>query len=349
MQMENRIGLGIAGCGNFSDSLAAAAAKSTSVELVSCYDLMAERRRKFAATYRCDQEPSYLDLVKRKDIQGVVIVTPNVEHAGQTLLAIEHGKHVFVEKPIANTLAEGKEMVAACHEAGRILSVGHLRRRCGGIRKAKELIDSGVIGEPVMVEATVSSDSGFHLSPDKFRWSGDDTGCPGGALMTSGIHHVDAFNYLLGPIQSVSAFFQKQHITADVEDINATICRFASGILGYLGATYASPYDNWMYVHGTQANLLWTVQPPVPPVGKFFHNQDPFTRILLFEKGKAPREVPFPYGDPVLEELDEFAACIRSGSPPETDGRLALSLLAYIRAAIDSANSGRQIELKAPL
>jgi predicted dehydrogenase len=61
-------------------------------------------------------------------------------------------------------------------------------------RKAKELITAGVIGDPVMVEANVSGDSGFSLTPDKFRWRGDDTGCPGGALMTSGIHHVDTFH-----------------------------------------------------------------------------------------------------------------------------------------------------------
>lgn len=345
MSTGKRIGLGIAGCGNYSDSLAAAIQKSEIAELVSCFDIVAERRRKFAAVYRCGQENSYLDLVKRTDIQGIVLVTPNAEHATQTFTAIDHGKDVFVEKPIANTIEEGRQMVAACARAGRVLSVGHLRRRCGGIRKARELIATGAIGEPVMVEATVSSDSGFQLTPEKFRWYGDDSGCPGGALMTSGIHHVDAFNYLFGPIQSVCAFFQKLHISADVEDINTAICRFTSGILGYLGATYSSPYDNWMYVHGTRGKLLWTVQPPVPPVGKFFHNQDRYTRVVLYEKGKAPRDIPFPCGDPVQEEIDEFAECIRTGNTPETDGRLALELLAFIRAAIDSAHTGQQVEL----
>ncbi len=344
MSEGNRVGLGIAGCGNFSDSLAEAIKNSTAAELVSCFDIIADRRQKFAADFQCGQEDSYLDLVSRKDIQGVVLVTPNAEHAAQTHLAVEHGKHVFVEKPIANTIAEGLKMTAACEKAGLVLSVGHLRRRCGGIRKAKELIDDGVIGSPVMVEATVSSDSGFNLTPDKFRWCGDDSGCPGGALMTSGIHHADAFIYLFGSIQSVFAYFQKQHIDADVEDINATICRFASGMIGYLGATYSSPYDNWMYVHGTRAKLLWTVEPPVPPVGKFFHNKDRYTRLILFEKGSAPRDISFAHGDPVQEEIDEFVECIRTGSTPETDGRLALALLAFIRAAIDSARSGRPVE-----
>ena len=104
--------------------------------------------------------------------------------------------------------------------------------------------------------------------------------------MTSGIHHVDTFNYILGPIESVSAYFQKLHISADVEDINLVICRFRSGVLGYLGSTYVSPYNNWLYIHGTRANLLWIVKPPVPAVGKFFHNNDKFTRLIQFEKGR---------------------------------------------------------------
>lgn len=346
MGQASRVGLGLVGCGNYADSLAAAILKCRDIDLAACYDVIAERGRSFSERYGCGMEKSYENLLKRKDVDGVLLVTPNAEHAEQTLKAADSGKHVFVEKPIANTIFDAKRIITACKKSNVTLMVGHLRRRSAGIRKAKAVVDEKIIGDPVMVEANVSSDSGFSLTPDKFRWSGDDTGCPGGALMTSGIHHVDTFNYILGPVESVSAYFQKLHIAADVEDINAVICRFRSGVVGYLGSTYASPYDNWLYIHGTRGNLLWVVKPPVPAVGKFFHNEDRFTRLVLFEKGRKPRAVPFQPGDPVLEEIGEFAECIRAGVRPETDGEGALTFLSFVRAAIDSARLGKQVKLK---
>jgi predicted dehydrogenase len=350
MQKENskmdRVRLGIVGCGSYADSLAAAVRKCAHIDLAACFDVISERSQKFSSLYKCDQESSYENLLNRRDIDGVLLVTPNSEHAAQAEMAADRGKHVFVEKPIANSIDDARRMIAVCRQSNVVLMVGHLRRRSAGIRKAKALVDEGIIGDPVMVEASVSSDSGFNLTPDKFRWRGDDTGCPGGALMTSGIHHVDAFNYILGPIESVSAYFNKLYISAEVEDINLTICRFHSGLLGYLGSTYVSPYDNWLYLHGTRANLLWLVRPPVPAVGKFIHNDDAFTRLIQFEKGREPRPVPLVAGDPVLEEIDEFARCIRTGSRPETDGESALTFLAFIRAAIDSSRLGKPVTLE---
>ncbi|MEW6673061.1 MAG: Gfo/Idh/MocA family oxidoreductase [Thermodesulfobacteriota bacterium] len=345
MNRDKMINLALIGCGNFSDSLAAALLQSKKATLAVCCDALPERRERCSRTYGCEPEASYERILRRTDIDGVLLATPNALHPAQTLLAARCGKHVFVEKPIANTIADGRDMQAACSRAGVTLMVGHLRRRSAGIRKAKELIDAGAIGDPVMVEANVSGDSGFSLTPDKFRWRGDDTGCPGGALMTSGIHHVDTFHYLLGPVKSVIACFKRLYIAAPVEDVNMTVFELDSGVPGYLGATYSSPYDNWFIVHGTRAKLQWSVSPPVPPTGKFFHNQDQYTRLQLFEKGKAPADIPFVPADPVLEEIDEFAECILTGAQPETGADGALAALAFVRAAIDSARLGKKIEL----
>ena len=113
--------------------------------------------------------------------------------------------------------------------------VGHYRRRNAGNREFKQLIEQGAIGKPVLAEGNVSNFLGMELTPEMFRWRGDDTGCPAGALMTMGIHLVDVFNYFFGPIESVSAYFSKIHIPADVEDVTISMCRFKSGMLGYIG------------------------------------------------------------------------------------------------------------------
>jgi predicted dehydrogenase len=168
--------------------------------------------------------------------------------------------------------------------------------------------------------------------------------------MTMGVHQADNLNYIFGPIKTAQAFFNRLHIPAPVEDVTATIFQFASGILGYLGCSFASPRTNWMYVYGTEANLLRVVGRPDRPFKEYLTKgpgADHFTRVELYEKGKdAPRQIALVPGDPIQEEIDEFADCILTGRKPETDGLAGLKALALIRASIDSARTGKPVDLE---
>lgn len=342
MNSKNVVRLGISGLGSFSVVIANTIQRSKKVQLVTCFDVVPEKRKAFSERYRCAQEMDYEHMLERDELDGVLLVTPNALHREQAVLAARYGKHIYVEKPIANTLEDGRKMIDACDKAGVTLLVGHVHRRYAANRKIKELVDSGAIGKPIMVEANLSSGQGWDLTPDEFRWRGDDSGCPGGALMTIGSHQADTFNYLFGRIKTVFAFFNKLYIPAPVEDVTTTVLRFESGILGYLGCNFASPRTNWMRVYGTEANLLRTVA----RVDRRFDMErkqgpDQSTRLELFEKGKTEsREIPLAIGDPLLEEIDEFADCILTGRKPETDGPSSLNALALIRAAIESARTG---------
>jgi len=348
MKNPDAVRVGLCGLGSFAIVVANTIARSRKVELVTCYDVLPERRRLFAERYGCAQEASYEDMVRRADLDGIVIVSPNAVHCEQAALAARHGKHVYVEKPIANTLDDGRRMIAACEQAGVTLLIGHVHRRHAANRKAKELVESGALGRIIMVEANLSSGQGWDLKPDEFRWRNDDSGCPGGALMTIGVHQADTLNYLFGPIATAFAFFNHLHVPAPVDDVTTTVFRFRSGVLGYLGANFASPRVNWMQIYGTEANLVRTVA----RVDRRFDAErtqgpDESTRLELYEKGRTePRAVAFPIGDPLLEEMDEFADCVRSGRTPETDGRESLKALALIRAAIESARTGRPVDVE---
>ena len=349
MAEKDTVNLALIGTGAWSGSVGDAMMKSRKVNLITCFDPIAEKREAFSARFGCDHEKSYEEVLKRDDIDGIHLASPNHLHAEQTLMAAMHAKHVFVEKPIANTIADGKKMIAACENAGTVLMVGHHLRRLTGIRKLKELISAGAIGSPIQIEGNYSQNLGFALTPESFRWRGDDSGCPAGSLMTMGIHHADVFNYLLGPIKSAFSYFNKLYIPAPVEDVTTTIFQFETGVLGYLGSNYASPKAVWFYVYGTEANLLCTITPPELPFEEYllwWQQVDQDTEIRIFEKGKTgSKKVPLTLGNPILEEIDEFADCILTGTPPETDGDGALSALALIRAAIESAQTGRQANL----
>jgi predicted dehydrogenase len=287
--------VGLSGLGSFSAAIGTAVKRSQRLELVTCFDPLPERRAVAVEQYGCAQEKSFADMVNRDDLDGILLVTPNALHCEQTEMAVKCGKHVYVEKPIANTIADGKRMIEACEKARVTLMVGHMMRRYAGNRKVKELIDGGAIGKPVLVEANLSSGQGWELTPDQFRWRGDDSGC-------------------------------------------------------YLGCSFASPRTNWMYVYGTEANLLRTVGRPDRPFKEYLTrgpSADHFTRVELFEKGKdAPRQIPLVPGDPIQEEIDEFADCILTGKKPETDGLAGLRALALIRASIESARTGKPVDLE---
>ena len=135
--------------------------------------------------------------------------------------------------------------------------------------------------------------------------------------MTLGIHSADVFNYLLGPIYSAFAFSNKLYIPAPVDDVTTTIFKYESGVLGYLGSNYASPKAVWFYIYGTEANLLFTVTPPELPFEEYllwWEGVDQDSSLKIFKKGQTGSEsLPFEYGNPILEEVEEFAAALKYG------------------------------------
>ena len=341
--------VGLVGIGSWSGVITDAVQRSEKLELVTCFSRTTKKRMEYSRRYGCDHEKSYEELLKRDDIDGVLLITPNAVHAEQTELAARYRKHVYVEKPIANTLADGRKMIEACREAGVVLMVGHDMRRLAGFRKIKELIDNGAIGKPVMAEANFSHNLGFELTADKWRWMADDSGCPAGALMTMGVHHTDTLTHLFGPIKSAFSYFSRLYIAAPVEDVTAMVFQFQSGTLGYIGANYCSLKSNHLSVYGTEANLRCTIALPNVPFDEYLKMWpvvDRFTQLTKFTRDQdGGSEISLPVGDPILEEVEEFADCVRNGAEPETNGPSSLAALALIRAAIDSARTGQQVLL----
>ncbi len=347
---SDEIGLALIGCGGFSPTLARAIDAAEGVRLVRCFDVDGEARRRRAVEFRCREGVSYEEILEDGDVDGVVLATPNSVHAEQGIAAARAGKHVFCEKPIANTLGDGWRLIDACEQEGVVLMVGHFRRRLAAARAAAEMIETGDIGLPVLAEGTVTNAQGFELTPEAFRWRGDDSGCPGGSLMTLGIHVVDVFGYLLGPIETVAAMSAHLVIPAEVEDVNTTLCRLRSGALGTVATSYATTRLNRIRISGTEGSLEWATEFTDLPSERFFEalfEVDRFTPLVHRPRGGDPREVALRPRNPYVEEIEEFARCLRTGERPETDGPGALAALAYVRAAIDSAETGRSVELRA--
>ena len=139
------IGYGVVGSGYFGAELARIMNTKPGAQIRAVYD--PENGGPVAAELGCDAEDSLESLVSRKDIQAVIVATPNYLHKEPVLAAAGHGLHVFCEKPIALSFEDCREMVDACRENHVVFMAGHVMNFFRGVRKAKELIGQGVIGD----------------------------------------------------------------------------------------------------------------------------------------------------------------------------------------------------------
>lgn len=326
MEELQPFGLGFVGCGSYNSSLAAAAAESPNLKMAACYDTDPERAGAFAAKFGLDACDDLGALLEREDVHGLVIATPNSAHRGNLEAAAAAGKHVFVDKPIANSIEDAQAMIDAAGRAGLTLAVGHNGRRMGGHRVLKRMIDDGAIGTPVTVEANFSHSGGLGLTPEQWRFYRDE--CPGLPLMQLGIHFADTVQYLLGDVIEVSSFMSRVATPADNNDVTVSLLKFANGLLGYLGSNYASPPVYYVNVYGTGGNLYCEGGGRV--------------RYRKADAGAA-EDVPVEAVNTQREELEEFADCARTGRKPEVDGVAALKALAVVRAALSSHAEGRPV------
>src|SRR5262249_26935240 len=177
------------GIGWWSDVLADAAARSERIEIVACYSRSDEKRRAFAQKYACRAAAHYEDILKDDRIEAILNTTPNGVHLETTRLAAQAGKHVFLDKPIANSVAEAHAIARLCDEAGIVLALGYQRRREPHFRWLKTEIEAGRFGKLVQAEANISRDRLGKI--DLSSWRYQAAGMPGGVMLQIGIHYVD--------------------------------------------------------------------------------------------------------------------------------------------------------------
>lgn len=306
----------LAGTGFWAAKLAEAAAKTDELRLAACWSPNDERRTSFAERFGCAAAASFEDALDGAD--AVLLATPNHLHEEQAVAAAERGVHVFVEKPIADTVEAGERMRDACERAGVTLLVGHELRRLGAARKTKELIESGALGTPVLAEANFSLTS--PVKPG--TWKAGGRGTP---LVQLGVHHADTLAYLLGPIARTTGTVARVHSEL-VDDVGVATLEFASGALGTISSSYVSPRTYSLRILGTEAVLDYRTDISVWPAAD---RLDELTALSL--GGEA---VAFERIDPLVAELEELARCARGEASPETGAAEGLAALQVILAAV---------------
>ena len=324
---SDKLRVAVIGMGWWSDVLADAIKRSDRIEIAACYTRSDDKRTAFAAKYGCRAAPSYEDVLKDSSIEAIVNTTPNNVHLETTAQAAAAGKHVFLDKPIANTVADGEAIARVCDKAGVVLALGYQRRREGHFRWIKQEIDAGRFGKLVQAEGNISRDRLGKI--DLTSWRYQAAGMPGGVMLQIGLHYVDVLEMLMGPAKRVSGMLAQLVLPGDNPDVASLILEHEGGALSTVNASYASASEYYlMNVYGKEASAYYD-----------------FHQGLRFLKRGAERSEPVAVAktDAFVDELEEFVRAARGDGKPEMDGEAATRSLAVIRAGIESSRTGRRV------
>jgi predicted dehydrogenase len=333
------VGVALVGTGMWAGRIAAAVARTPELEVVACFSRDAEKRRAFAAEAGCEAAPSFEAAVEDPRVEAVLLVTPNFAHAEQAVACAERGKHIFVEKPIADSLEDGRAIRDACASAGVTLLVGHGLRRLGAARAAERLLADGALGRVVLAEANFSLTG----TPREGTWRYGRETCPGGPLLQLGVHHADTLLHWLGPAARVQGSFARLVTEAEIDDVGVALVEHESGARSTISSSYVSPKTFSLRLSGADGVLDYVTDMSVWPRTELVDG----ATTLRLTTADGSRELSFEERDVLVEELDELALCVRGEAEPETGAEEGLAALALVLAAIESHERGEAVPLGA--
>ena len=252
---------------------AKALAEIPSAHIVAIADEDDARGADAARRYGAALHRDWRELVARPDVDVVMIESENNRHAEQAVAAARSGKDIFCEKPMATNNADADAMVVAAAKAGVDLTVAFVSRFGKEAERAKQLVDSGMLGRIVSARTFVglAGIEEIGCPAAMARWMEDPVSGGGGAWIDEGSHGVDMMRWMVGEIDSVVAVTSKQVKThLEVEDSVAVLLRFRGGALGEVSASWSLAIDigmrNTLELYGTRGSLFLEMTSRAPKV-----------------------------------------------------------------------------------
>jgi predicted dehydrogenase len=300
-------------------------------ELVAVVSRDPERGTAAASRLGAAHTYSSIDTIDTSAVDGVFLVLPATEHAPQAIAAARRGLHVVGEKPMAPTVAECREMIEAARSSGVVLAVAQCMEYTAPMVKARELIESGAIGE--IVSANISAS--FTARPNP-KWQEQDMVRSGaGALVDMGVHAIDAITRLAGPVRRVSALVGSR-FPEYAGDISASLLlEFASGAHGTLQSHYTCN-QNGLEIQGTKGRI-WSTE----WWGREFRGD------LFLQRGSEITEFKLPNVNVYVPQIEHVSECVINGTQPVISGERGLANIAVIEAALKAARQGTAVEIEA--
>ena len=327
--------VGIVGLGRWAKVLTRASAQSDKISIVAGYSRSEEKRAAFHEELRVPPVSDLRTMLADPELKGIILTVPNEQHFPLAEQVARAKKHVYTEKPIAQTLDDGLRIAALEKQHGITVTVGHSARLMAGIRIIKERIDAGELGRVAFMEANFSNERALELTPQAWRWYKDRA--PGGPLSQLAIHQFDVLHLLGGEIAEVSSIASKlSPVGAEVDDQSMTLLRFADGKVGYVGSCWTSPGIFSVRVFGSKGLMHYEIDFGTWDTPHLLHKAS----TLYIQRGKdgwAKREeIALPASDMFRTELEMFAASCATGRPNELTAHNGNVAVAVVYGALKS-------------
>lgn len=327
--MTGELTVGLLGAGMIAGVHAWAYRESPGVRLVAVADPVPGKAERIADQYGAKVVPD-LDALLALGVDVVDICTPPTAHADATIAALGAGRHVLCEKPITRTMDEARRVVAAAEAAPGLLSIGQVARYGPDHRGAKELADAGEIGAVRMLtHSTTTSLPGW----SEAGWLADPA-ASGGPLLDQAVHSFDYARWVIGS-PAVRVHCMAADSGAGPATYALATVRYENGAIAHIECSWAHPASRGFKlsaeVVGTQGRLSWSYD---HLMGGVLH----------------PREGDTEWWDVLgdrefTEEMRGFFDAVRAGGPAPVPAREAMESLRTALAALESARTGRTIDL----
>lgn len=309
-----KINVGVIGVGAMGYNHARVYYRLEEANLVAVSDVSERTLNKVCEKYNAKGYSDYEDLLKDPEIEVVSVCVPTTHHHDVVMKAIEYGKHVLVEKPIAFSLEEAEEMIAAAKEKGVILGTGHVERFNPAVQKAKELIENDVIGD--VVSASAKRVGPF---PPRIK----DVG----VCIDLAIHDLDVMYYLFNEdVEQVYGTMSSILDKTDFED-HAEIMVSFTNATGILEVNWLTPYKRReIEITGTDGIIsVDYIEQSIEVFGKF------------------AQDITIKHEEPLKEELKSFLEAVDEGKDPVITGEDGLNALKMVIAASKSSRAHKPI------
>lgn len=338
------INIGIIGCGKIAQKRHIPEyLENVDANLVGFYDLNQARAKEISETFGGTAFDSIEDLLADPSIDAVSVCTANHTHAAITIQALQAGKHVLCEKPMATTLEDCQAMVDAANKAGKVLVIGQNQRLTKTHKKARELIRNGEIGQIIGFRTTFGhgGPETWSIDPGKNTWFFDKNIAVMGAMADLGIHKTDLLLFLTDQkiVETTAHLTTIDKRGADgelikVDDTAICVYQLENGAIGTMTAswTFYGPEDNTTIIYGTKGIMRLY--------------EDPQFSIQLFLKG----------GEKIYHEIDTiqtnenqtssgvidaFVESVITGQGGELAAEKVLESMKVIFASIESSQTGK--------
>jgi predicted dehydrogenase len=324
--------VGVVGLGYWGPNLARNFAGLPDAELTWLCDDRPDVRERFAATYPQARTTGDLDdLLADPDLDAIVLATPVPTHGALSLRVLEAGKHCFVEKPLAQSVADAERAVEAARAADRILMVGHLLQFHPGLKRLKELVDGGELGDVRYIY-------GNRLNLGKLR--ADEN-----ALWSLGAHDVSVLLHLAGEEPFELSARGESYMNPGVEDVVFAFMRFPSGLAAHLHLSWLDPHKERRFtVVGSSRMATFddmAVEGKLTVYDKGFDEKTDTYGEYITRSGDIWSPV-IPNAEPLRLECQHFLESIREGRAPLTDGEAGLRVVRVLEGLQNDLEASRR-------